>query len=130
MITLAGFLFILMGTIIISGIVIINSKKVTFSDTVLTTMSITMIILGSVFLTGDIMTIKEQCEEASISYTFVQTIAEMTNTSEEDVFIISKYAEANEYEFYDVIKMIDSSLSDEEVNAIIIISNMKERVNN
>lgn len=127
MITFAGGSFILLGTIIISGIVI-KSEKITFFDILLTIMSMFMIILGGIFLTGDdTLTIEKQCEEVSISYTFVQTVAEMTNTPEEDVFTISKYAAANEYELYDVIKMIDSSLSDEEINAIIITSDLKQR---
>ena len=127
MIAFAGVLFILLGTIIISEIVK-KSEKITFLDILLTIISIPMIILGGIFLTeNDTLTIEKQCEEVSISYTFVQTVAEMTNTPEEDVFIISKYAAANEYELYDVIKMIDSSLSDEEVNAIIITSDLKQR---
>lgn len=122
----AGFLFIVLGIVGITTILI--STEADYIEVLLTVFSIFLILIGSLsMIRSPSLTIEKQCEEVSISYTFVQTVAEMTDTPEEDVFTISKYAAANEYELYDVIKMIDSSLSDEEVNAIIITSDLKQR---
>ena len=71
------------------------------------------------------MTPQEICEEYSICYELVETVAENTKYSEADVakfFIIV----SDDVEAWDAIKMLDSSLTDEQVNAIMEIRAMKQ----
>ena len=69
--------------------------------------------------------IQNICEENNICYELVQTIAENTNYTEKqvtDFFIIV----SDDIEAWDAIKMLDSSLTDEQINAIMEISEMKQ----
>jgi hypothetical protein len=69
--------------------------------------------------------LQEECEKHSICYELVQTIAENTNYTEKqitDFFIIV----SDDIEAWDAIKMLDSSLTDEQINAIMEISEMKQ----
>ena len=69
--------------------------------------------------------IQNICEENNICYELVQTIAENTNYTEKqvtDFFIIV----SDDIEAWDAIKMLDSSLTNEQINAIMEISEMKQ----
>jgi hypothetical protein len=69
--------------------------------------------------------LQDICEENSICYELVETIAENTNYTEKqitDFFIIV----SDDIEAWDAIKMLDSSLTDEQINAIMEISEMKQ----
>ena len=70
-------------------------------------------------------TVKEECEQYSICYELVETVAENTDYSRKEVldfFIIVH----DDMEAWDAIKMLDNSLTDEQVNAIMEISAMKQ----
>jgi hypothetical protein len=67
----------------------------------------------------------EKCTEHYISYELVETVAENTDYTIEEVtdfFIIVN----DNMEAWDAIKLLDSSLTDEQINAIMEISAMKQ----
>ena len=67
----------------------------------------------------------EKCTEHCISYELVETVAENTDYTIEEVadfFIIVN----DNMEAWDAIKLLDSSLTDEQINAIMEISAMKQ----
>jgi hypothetical protein len=67
----------------------------------------------------------EKCTEHCISYELVETVAENTDYTREEVtdfFIIVN----DDMEAWDAIKLLDSSLTDEQINAIMEISAMKQ----
>ena len=67
----------------------------------------------------------EKCTEHYISYELVETVAENTDYTVEEVtdfFIIV----SDDMEAWDAIKLLDSSLTDEQINAIMEISAMKQ----
>ena len=67
----------------------------------------------------------EKCTEHCISYELVETVAENTDYTIEEVtdfFIIVN----DDMEAWDAIKLLDSSLTDEQINAIMEISAMKQ----
>ena len=70
-------------------------------------------------------TTEEICYQNSISYELVETVAEYTHYTEEEVvnfFIII----ADDIEAWEAIKMLDSSLTDDQIQAIMEISAMKQ----
>ena len=68
---------------------------------------------------------QEICEEYSISYGLVQTTAEFTNYTEEEIIdffvIVSDNVEA-----YEAIQMLDSSLTDAQINSILELGAIKQ----
>lgn len=69
--------------------------------------------------------VEQLCEENSISYGLVQTIAEYTDKSEREIaeFFIIVY---DDVEAYEAIQMLDSSLTEKQINAILEIGAMKQ----
>lgn len=68
---------------------------------------------------------QEICEENSISYGLVQAVAEYTDKTEEEItqfFIIVQ----DDVEAYEAIQMLDNSLTEKQINAILEIGAMKQ----
>ena len=88
-------------------------------------------ITGIVFFCGVFIliftepTIQEKCKENAICYELVQTVAEYTNYTEGEVanffIMVSDNVEA-----WDAVKMILDNPTEEQVNAIMEISAMKQ----
>ena len=68
------------------------------------------------------------CEENSISYIFVQTVAEMTNTPEMDVATISYYAMKNELELPEILYIIDPTMPEDDIGMIIRMSDRRQEL--
>lgn len=75
-----------------------------------------------------ILNVERFCEENSISYIFVQTAAEMTNTPEMDVATISYYAMKNELELPEVLYIIDPTIPEDDIGMIIRMSDRKQEL--
>ena len=72
-----------------------------------------------------VMTPKTICDNYAISYELVETVAEYTNYNEYEVanfFVIV----ADDVEAWEAIKLLDKSLTDAQVEAIMEISSMKQ----
>lgn len=67
------------------------------------------------------------CEDNSISYDLVQTVAEYTGQSEQEIAYVFCAGAREQYEITDCIKFIDSDISEEEALAIIKISDNKQK---
>lgn len=70
-------------------------------------------------------TIQEKCEENAICYELVQTVAEYTNYTEGEVanfFIVV----SDDMEAWDAVKMMLDNPTEEQVNAIMEISAMRQ----
>lgn len=75
-----------------------------------------------------ILNVERFCEENSISYIFVQTVAEMTNTPEMDVATISYYAMKNELELSEVLYIIDPTIPEDDIGMIIRMSDRRQEL--
>jgi hypothetical protein len=71
--------------------------------------------------------VKNLCEENSISYTFVQTVAEGTGEDEKDVYTVCKYAAAADMDLYELVLFIDPDLTEDEAKAIVTLSDLKQK---
>ena len=76
----------------------------------------------------EILNAEKFCEENSISYIFVQTVAEMTNTPEMDVATISYYAMKNELELPEVLYIIDPTIPEDDIGMIIRMSDRRQEL--
>ena len=76
----------------------------------------------------EILNVERFCEENSISYIFVQTVAEMTNTPEMDVATISYYAMKNELELSEVLYIIDPTIPENDIGMIIRMSDRRQEL--
>ena len=75
-----------------------------------------------------VLNVERFCEENSISYIFVQTVAEMTNTPETDVATISYYAMKNELELSEVLYIIDPTIPEDDIGMIIRMSDRRQEL--
>ena len=75
-----------------------------------------------------ILNVERFCEENSISYIFVQTVAEMTNTPEMDVATISYYAMKNELDLPEVLYIIDPTIPKDDIGMIIRMSDRRQEL--
>ena len=75
-----------------------------------------------------ILNVEKFCEENSISYIFVQTVAEMTNTPETDVATISYYAMKNELDLPEVLYIIDPTIPEDDIGMIIRMSDRRQEL--
>lgn len=75
-----------------------------------------------------ILNVEKFCEENSISYIFVQTVAEMTNTPEMDVATISYYAMKNELDLPEVLYIIDPTIPENDIGMIIRMSDRRQEL--
>lgn len=92
-------------------------------------------ILSSLGLVGGIIILlsslfpklspEQICEDYAICYELVETIAEYTDYSEQDIAQFFAIV-CDDIEPYEAIKMLDSSLTDEQIDAIMEISAMKQ----
>lgn len=76
----------------------------------------------------EILNAERFCEENSISYIFVQTVAEMTNTPEMDVATISYYAMKNELDLPEVLYIIDPTIPENDISMIIRMSDRRQEL--
>lgn len=76
----------------------------------------------------EILNAEKFCEENSISYIFVQTVAEMTNTPEMDVATISYYAMKNELDLPEVLYIIDPTIPENDIGMIIRMSDRRQEL--
>jgi hypothetical protein len=95
------------------------------------------IVCGFFMATGTIVTaigvnqdkafsVEELCGEYAISYELVQTVAEYTDYTEQEVADFFIIVSESNVEAYDAIKMLDSSLTEKQINAIMEISAMRQ----
>ena len=75
-----------------------------------------------------ILNVERFCEENSISYIFVQTVAEMTNTPEMDAATISYYAMKNELDLHEVLYIIDPTIPEDDIGMIIRMSDRRQEL--
>ena len=133
---LVSIIIILCFIVIIAGLFYINiiTKKGKEINVALIGLSI---IFASLFLGAaleqnyyedKILNVERFCEENSISYIFVQTVAEMTNTPEMDVATISYYAMKNELELPEVLYIIDPTIPEDDIRMIIRMSDRRQEL--
>lgn len=95
------------------------------------------IICGFLMATGTIVTatgvnqnktisVEELCGQHAIAYELVQAVAEYTDYTEQEVVDFFIIVSESNIEAYDAIKMLDNSLTDAQVSAIMEISAMKQ----
>ena len=129
-------IIVLCFIVIIAGLIYagIITKKGKEMNTVLIGL---FIIFASLFLGAaleqnyyedKILNVERFCEENSISYIFVQTVAEMTNTPEMDVATISYYAMKNELELPEVLYIIDPTIPEDDIGMIIRMSDRRQEL--
>ena len=129
-ITILCFIVIVVGLFYTSAI----AKKGKEMNTVLIGLFIILAssILGATSEQGyyedKILNAEKFCEENSISYIFVQTVAEMTNTPEMDVATISYYAMKNELELPEVLYIIDPTIPEDDIGMIIRMSDRRQEL--
>ena len=133
---LVSIIIILCFIVIIAGLFYINiiTKKGKEINVALTGIFIMFasLILGATLeqshYEDKILNVERFCEENSISYIFVQTVAEMTNTPEMDVATISYYAMKNELELPEVLYIIDPTIPEDDIGMIIRMSDRKQEL--
>ena len=129
-ITILCFIVIVVGLFYTSAI----AKKGKEMNTVLIGLFIILAssILGATseqsYYEDKILNVERFCEENSISYIFVQTVAEMTNTPEMDVATISYYAMKNELELPEVLYIIDPTIPEDDIGMIIRMSDRRQKL--
>ena len=67
------------------------------------------------------------CEENHVAPELVSTIVEVTDKDEAEVALICKYAADSGFDIGDTILLIDGDLTEEEISAIITLSDMKQK---
>ena len=133
---LVSIIIILCFIVIIAGLFYINiiTKKGKEINVALTGIFIMFasLILGATleqsYYEDKILNVERFCEENSISYIFVQTVAEMTNTPEMDVATISYYAMKNELELPEVLYIIDPTIPEDDIGMIIRMSDRRQKL--
>lgn len=133
---LVSIIIILCFIVIIAGLFYINiiTKKGKEINVALTGIFIMFasLILGATLeqshYEDKILNVERFCEENSISYIFVQTVAEMTNTPEMDVATISYYAMKNELELPEVLYIIDPTIPEDDIGMIIRMSDRRQKL--
>lgn len=70
---------------------------------------------------------KEECLEEHISYELICTTADYTNKTKREVFNYFIVTSNAEMDIFDAVSYLDPSLTDEEVSAIIAISDLKQK---
>ena len=133
---LVSIIIILCFIVIIAGLFYINiiTKKGKEINVALTGIFIMFasLILGATLeqshYEDKILNVERFCEENSISYIFVQTVAEMTNTPEMDVATISYYAMKNELELPEVLYIIDPTIPEDDIGMIIRMSDRRQEL--
>lgn len=133
---LVSIIIILCFIVIIAGLFYINiiAKKGKEINVALTGLFIMFasLILGATLeqshYEDKILNVERFCEENSISYIFVQTVAEMTNTPEMDVATISYYAMKNELELPEVLYIIDPTIPEDDIGMIIRMSDRRQEL--
>ena len=130
------FIFIgifILGVILIGYAGFIADKPISFMKKRDITNILLSSVIGTSFMFGGFtlacssieMTPREICEEYAICYELVETIAENTKYSEEDVAKFFAIV-SDDMEAWDAIKMLDNALTDEQINALMEISAMKQ----
>ena len=133
---LVSIIIILCFIVIIAGLIYagVIAKKGKEMNTVLIGLFIMLAssILGATseqdYYEDKILNVERFCEENSISYIFVQTVAEMTNTPEMDVATISYYAMKNELELPEVLYIIDPTIPEGDIGMIIRMSDRRQEL--
>ena len=133
---LVSIIIILCFIVIIAGLFYINiiTKKGKEINVALTGIFIMFasLILGCTLeqshYEDKVLNVERFCEENSISYIFVQTVAEMTNTPEMDVATISYYAMKNELELPEVLYIIDPTIPEDDIGMIIRMSDRRQEL--
>ena len=129
-ITVLCFIVIIAG-LIYAGVIAKKGKEM---NTVLIGLFIMLAssILGAIsqqsYYEDKILNVERFCEENSISYIFVQTVAEMTNTPEMDVATISYYAMKNELDLPEVLYIIDPTIPENDIGMIIRMSDRRQEL--
>ena len=129
-ITVLCFIVIIVG-LIYAGVIAKKGKEM---NTVLIGLFIMLAssILGAIsqqsYYEDKILNVERFCEENSISYIFVQTVAEMTNTPEMDVATISYYAMKNELDLPEVLYIIDPTIPENDIGMIIRMSDRRQEL--
>lgn len=129
-------IIVLCFIVIIAGLIYagIITKKGKEMNTVLIGLFIMLAssVLGATseqnYYEDKILNVERFCEENSISYIFVQTVAEMTNTPEMDVATISYYAMKNELELPEVLYIIDPTIPEDDIGMIIRMSDRRQEL--
>lgn len=129
-------IIVLCFIVIIAGLIYagVIAKKGKEMNTVLIGLFIMLAssILGAIsqqsYYEDKILNVERFCEENSISYIFVQTVAEMTNTPEMDVATISYYAMKNELELPEVLYIIDPTIPEDDIGMIIRMSDRRQEL--
>ena len=117
-----GIVFLVMAFIAFLFYLILPKEKIS--------LLITFIILASVGFTtvltnGANARIENFCEEYNICYELVETVAEYTDYSKEDVAKFFTIVQ-DDVEAWEAIKMLDSSLTDQDIDAIMRVSALKQ----
>lgn len=95
------------------------------------------IVCGFFMATGSIITatgmnqdkaisVEELCGQHAIAYELVQAVAEYTDYTEQEVADFFIIVSGSNIEAYDAIKMLDNSLTEKQINAIMEISAMRQ----
>ena len=95
------------------------------------------IMCGFFMATGSIVTangvtedkaisVEELCGQHVIAYELVQTVAEYTDYTEQEVADFFIIVSESNVEAYDAIRMLDNSLTDRQIEAIMEISAMRQ----
>ena len=124
---IVSLVFIMFGGDVILCILDIDSVSGIILS-ILRTIGITVII-ALLLMKPEVETIFDlnvYCEENHIAPELVLTIAETTNHDPEEIALICKYAADSGYDVGDMIWLIDGDLSEEEVGAIITLSDFKQ----
>lgn len=95
------------------------------------------IVCGFLMATGSIVTaigvnqdkaisVEELCGQHAIAYELVQAVAEYTDYTEQEVADFFIIVSESNIEAYDAIRMLDNSLTEKQINAIMEISAMRQ----
>lgn len=133
---LVSIIMVLCSIVIIAGLIYtgVIAEKGKEMNTVLIGLLVMLAssILGATseqsYYEDKILNVGRFCEENSISYIFVQTVAEMTNTPEMDVATISYYAMKNELELPEVLYIIDPTIPEDDIRMIIRMSDRRQEL--
>ena len=122
---------VIVAGLIYAGVIVKKGKEINIALTVIFVMFASLILgatLEQSYYEDKILNVERFCEENSISYIFVQTVAEMTNTPEMDVATISYYAMKNELELPEVLYIIDPTIPEDDIGMIIRMSDRRQEL--
>jgi hypothetical protein len=93
---------------------------------------LSLILFGLSFFLFDLThyNVQNMCKNNAISYELVETIAQATGECEHDIAYFLKYAAGAEMDLYDAVSIIDPDLSNEEVTAIVKMSDLRQKGDN